>query len=71
MDTEQQQKKTPNRFIILKTKPFLISIDRIHFKILRIVTNGSHTVGIPFFLVLSIKEKQEYLSFIYINDKNK
>jgi hypothetical protein len=58
-----------------RNHPFFISIDRIHFKILCIVTNGLHTVGIPFILLLSIKEKQVYLSFIYlfiyINDKNK
>jgi hypothetical protein len=49
-----------------RNHPFFISIDRIHFKILCIVTNWLHTVGIPFILLLSIKEKQVYLSFIYL-----
>ena len=44
------------------------TIDRIHFKILCIVTNASHTVGIPFILLLSIERKTSisFHWFIYL-----
>jgi len=38
---------------------FFISINRIHFKILNIVTNGFDTVGIPFILLWSIRRRKK------------
>lgn len=43
---------------------FFISINRIHFKILNIVTNGFDTVGIPFILLWSIRRRKKIIQWI-------